>query len=196
MSQLTERALEHSLRKLLAAKPIDRITIGDLTEDCGISRSTFYYHYSDIYELVEDTALREFSEALGSARTHDSWPEGLRNIMRGMDADRAFITNVYDSIDREKLRGVLSAWAEELLYGVVCEESAGLEVTDVQRRTVAHLYQFVFVGVMLDWLDSGMVRDIDAIVDDLAATLEGSFRSALTHLERRGTDSDNPPRLS
>lgn len=44
MANTTKLALEASLKELLRTKPIDRITINDLTEHCGISRMTFYYH--------------------------------------------------------------------------------------------------------------------------------------------------------
>ena len=53
MANTTKLALEVSLKELLRTKPIDRITINDLTEHCGISRMTFYYHFKDIYDLVE-----------------------------------------------------------------------------------------------------------------------------------------------
>ena len=53
MSNVTKRALEQSLKNLLLKKPLTKITIGDITEDCGINRMTFYYHFKDIYDLVE-----------------------------------------------------------------------------------------------------------------------------------------------
>ena len=53
MSNTTKTALEASLKKLLKKKTFDKITIADLTEDCGISRMAFYYHFKDIYDLVE-----------------------------------------------------------------------------------------------------------------------------------------------
>ncbi len=49
----TKLALEVSLKKLLLTKTLDKITINDLTADCGISRMAFYYHFRDIYDLVE-----------------------------------------------------------------------------------------------------------------------------------------------
>ena len=42
MSQVTKRALEASLKNLLLQKPLSKITISDITEDCGINRMTFY----------------------------------------------------------------------------------------------------------------------------------------------------------
>ena len=49
----TKLALEASLKNLLLKKPVDKITITDLTNDCGITRMAFYYHFKDIYDLVE-----------------------------------------------------------------------------------------------------------------------------------------------
>ena len=38
MSQVTKRALEASLKHLLLQKPLNKITINDIAEDCGINR--------------------------------------------------------------------------------------------------------------------------------------------------------------
>ena len=51
MSNITKRALEDSLKHLLLKKPVNKITINDITEDCGVNRATFYYHFQDIYAL-------------------------------------------------------------------------------------------------------------------------------------------------
>ena len=45
MPNITKKALESSLKKLMLKKPLDKITIRDVTEDCGISRAAFYYHF-------------------------------------------------------------------------------------------------------------------------------------------------------
>ena len=65
MSNTTKRALEASLKKLLLQKPLDKITIQDLTTDCGISRMAFYYHFKDIYDLVEWACVEDGKRALG-----------------------------------------------------------------------------------------------------------------------------------
>ena len=43
MPNTTKAALEESLKRLLLKKPLDKITITDITTDCGISRMAFYY---------------------------------------------------------------------------------------------------------------------------------------------------------
>ena len=61
---MTKQALEVSLKKLLLQKPLDKITINNLTADCGISRMAFYYHFEDIYDLVEWSCIEDASRAL------------------------------------------------------------------------------------------------------------------------------------
>lgn len=58
MINQTKHILEESLKKLMLEKPLDKITIRDLTEDCGISRMAFYYHFKDIYDLVNGPAWK------------------------------------------------------------------------------------------------------------------------------------------
>ena len=54
MVNQTKQALEASLKHLLLQKPLDKITISDLTKDCGISRMAFYYHFKDTVHGQKD----------------------------------------------------------------------------------------------------------------------------------------------
>ena len=53
MASSTKEALGNALKKMLAVKPIDKITVKDLVEECGVNRQTFYYHFDDVYDLLE-----------------------------------------------------------------------------------------------------------------------------------------------
>ena len=64
MSQITKRALEQSLKNLLREKPLSKITVTDITEDCGVNRMTFYYHFRDIYDLIEWVCVEDAARAL------------------------------------------------------------------------------------------------------------------------------------
>ena len=68
MINQTKQILEESLKELMLQKPLDKITIRDLTEDCGISRMAFYYHFKDIYDLVEWSCLEDAPRALAGKK--------------------------------------------------------------------------------------------------------------------------------
>lgn len=82
MSQVTKRALEASLKNLLLQKPLSKITISDITEDCGINRMTFYYHFKDIYDLVEWSCQEDASKALAGNKTYETWQQGFCSSLR------------------------------------------------------------------------------------------------------------------
>lgn len=64
MSELTKRAIQESFKKLLSNQPLDKITVKNITDDCGVNRNTFYYHYSDIYQLLEEIFLTEAQKSV------------------------------------------------------------------------------------------------------------------------------------
>ena len=98
----TKLALETSLKNLLLKKPVDKITITDLTNDCGITRMAFYYHFKDIYDLVEWSCYEDASRALQGKKTYETWQEGLMQIFEAVMENKPFIMNVYHALSREQ----------------------------------------------------------------------------------------------
>ena len=43
-SNITKKALAQSLKELGSTKILDKITVADITNHCGVNRQTFYYH--------------------------------------------------------------------------------------------------------------------------------------------------------
>ena len=103
MANMTKLALEASLKKLLMHKQLDKITINDLTDDCGISRMTFYYHFKDIYDLVEWVCVEDGKRALQGKKTYDTWQEGICQIFEAVIENKPFILNVYRCVSRERI---------------------------------------------------------------------------------------------
>lgn len=179
MSDITKRALEESLKNLLLQKPLDKITISDIAADCGISRMTFYYHFKDIYDLVEWACMEDARRALEGKKTYDTWQQGFLQIFEAVQANRPFIMNVYRSVSREHVEGYLYRLTYDLLIGVVEERARDLSVRECDREFIAHFYKYAFVGIMLDWIKGDMRADPKEIVDRLGVMLHGSIRAAL-----------------
>ena len=54
MANDTKKLIYYTFIDLLHTKPFDKITVRDIVEACEINRNTFYYHYTDIYDLLEE----------------------------------------------------------------------------------------------------------------------------------------------
>lgn len=179
MSQMTKRALEASLKKLLLQKPLNKITISDIAEDCGISRMTFYYHFKDIYDLVEWACVEDAARALAGKKTYDTWQEGFLNIFQAVLDNKPFIMNVYRTVSRERIEQYLNPLIHNLLLGVIEEKSVGSCVSEADKNFIANFYEYALIGVMLDWINGNMKEDPTAIVERASKVLHGNVIRAL-----------------
>ena len=179
MSQVTKRALEASLKNLLLKKPLDKITINDIAEDCGINRMTFYYHFKDIYDLVEWSCVEDAKKALEGKKTYDTWQEGFLQIFEAVQDNKPFIINVYRSVSREQVENYLYNLTYDLLIGVVEEQAAGMNVSADDKKFIADFYKYAYVGLMLDWIRGDMRENPQIILDRLSRLMRGNIAKAL-----------------
>lgn len=185
MPNTTKLALETSLKKLLANRPLDKITINDLATDCGISRMSFYYHFKDIYDLVEWICVEDGKRALQGKKTYDTWQEGIYQIFEAVMENRSFILNVYRSVGRDKIESYLHKLTYQLVADVVEEKCVDIILPQEDKVFIAEFYKYGFVGVMLDWIERGMKDDYGRIVEMMSVTLRGSIANSLRNFEER-----------
>ncbi len=187
MPNTTKYALEASLKKLLMNKTLDKITINDLTADCGISRMSFYYHFKDIYDLVEWCCVEDGRRALQGKKTYDTWQEGIYQIFEAVMENKTFILNVYRAIDRDKIESYLHELTYQLIVDVVEEKCKDIDLPQADKVFIAGFYKYGFVGVMLDWIERGMKDDYGKIVELMSVTLRGSITNSIHNFEELRT---------
>ena len=179
MSQTTKRALAASLKTLLLQKPLNKITINDIAEDCGISRMTFYYHFKDIYDLVEWICVEDAAQALDGKKTYDTWQEGFLNIFQAVLDNKPFIMNVYRAVGRERVEQYLNPLVHSLVLGVVEEKSAGMAVSQEDKNFIAYFYECAFIGIVLNWINDNMREDPAVIVERTSRLIHGNVVQGL-----------------
>ena len=179
MSQVTKRTLEASLKNLLLKKPLDKITINDIAEDCGINRMTFYYHFKDIYDLIEWSCVEDATKALEGKKTYGTWQEGFLRLFEAVRDNKPFIMNVYHSVNREQVEIYLYRLTYKLLLDVVEEKAIGMNVREEDEKFIANFYKFAFVGLMLDWIRNDMKEEPHIIIDRLGSLMHGNITKAL-----------------
>ena len=179
MSELTKRALEQSLKNLLLQKPLNKITISDIADDCGINRMTFYYHFKDIYDLVEWSCQEDAAKALAGKKTYETWQQGFVRIFDAVRENKPFIMNVYRCVSREQVEKYLTPLTDDLLMGVINELSAGMVVRAEDKAFIAQVYSYAFVGLMLDWIKDEMKQDPETLVNRFALVIQDDVSCAL-----------------
>lgn len=179
MSQTTKRALAQSLKKLTERKPLEKITVVDITEDCGVNRQTFYYHFQDIYDLIEWIYTKEAMKVIGDKKTYATWQEGYQHIFEYVEGNKDFVLSTYHSISREHLETFLYQETYRLLRDVVEEQAKGMSVREEDKAFIANFYKYGFVGLILEWIGKGMKEDPKQIISRLDIVIHGDIAKAL-----------------
>ena len=185
-SNITKNALASSLKLLMTQKPFSKINVNDICEGCGMNRKSFYYHFKDIYDLVEWSCLEDATRALAGKKTYSTWTEGLLQIFEVVYENKPFIMNAYRCISREQIENFLFQLTSDLIMGVVKEQeqAANTTISDKDKRFIADFYKYSFVGIMLDWIKQGMKEDYEEIARMIAITLHGGIANSIRNFTK------------
>ena len=123
MSDLTKMALENAFKEALAHKPLEKITISELTNACGLSRMTFYYHFHDIYELAEWSLMKETESALAGRVTTNTWQEALRDLFDLVIENRKYIGGLLHPSTRDHLESYINHLTDAFFLEIIVMES-------------------------------------------------------------------------
>ena len=156
----TKSVITEAFWQLLDEKPYNKITVKDIVDRCQINRNTFYYHFHDIPELLEDT-IKMFSDYVIQNYSKFGSPiDCLTPIVEYSLEHKKAILHIYRSIQREvflnNLEHVTLYFVTQYIDTVVAEVT--LPATD--RALLIRFYKCILVGVILDWLKQGMEYDL------------------------------------
>lgn len=179
MAQHTEKAIAEAFKKLLSRRPLNKITISDIAAECGINRMTFYYHYHDVYDLIETICEDSFRTALEGKRTLADWQEGILLLMESIRAEKSFFVGVYNSVNREVIGGYVHRLISELLQEGMDQIPTTEKVTEKERKLIVDFYAHAFCGLLLQWIGEGMKEDPAVLVDAMSKIGSGGLGRAV-----------------
>ncbi len=156
MTHLTQNAIMDAFLKLLEENPLDRITVGDIIRECGVSRNTFYYHFGDIYALLKAVLQRDMDRLVSQRKQGDSWEEVFQRVMDSNMARRRVIYHIYGSVEHDILVQNLYEITEEVMMDRVREAAQGLPIAEEDLKILCAADQAMFVGLLLEWVRKGM----------------------------------------
>lgn len=183
MNQRTEAVLIGTFKALMLKKPMNKITVSELVEECGINRKTFYYHFEDIRDMLRKM-LRQDIEAIFSRgdliTDHDLI---INSVLDYIEQNKVILKNMLSCIGRAELDLFLNSNVNKPIYSLVCEteQKQNLSVGDEYKRFLADFFTRAVSGVLIDWIENRANRNKEQIKQYLFTTLSTAIPAALNN---------------
>ena len=183
MSSSTKDALAAALKKMMGVKPIDKITVKDLVEICGVNRQTFYYHFDDVYDLLEWVFEEDANRVLPQEVVFEHWREDVLIFMQYLQDNSTFTLNVYNSNSRlymlryleEKMAGCIRSFA------VIVSEGMNIDRQDFEFTV--QFYAKCAIGFIAHWMDLGMQMPKEITTERILRVMDNSVENILARFQ-------------
>ena len=194
VSEHTKAMLCQALKKKMVQKPLDKITIRELADDCGLKRQAFYYHFEDIYDLVRWMFQQE---AVSLLRQHDGallWQEGLLQLLRYLEENRAVCRCALQSLGRSYISMFFRDDIHAIIHRTVDElhRQAHFLQAPGQGELLTQFYVIALAGVVESWVLGELKCSAEELVDFIDRLLTDQLRGALDRQKEEGLRQEVP----
>lgn len=184
LSQRRKEQLASALKKRMEHKPLQKITIQELADDCGINRYTFYYHFRDVYDLLRWTFCQEVLPLL--EREEGGWEEGVRQFLHYVRDNATVCRCAINSLGQDALRELLRRETRAGMRRYLLEQRGNCQTSEAYLNFLTGFYVEALTGAVLEWIQQDMALPEETLLRYLSLTLEGNARAAFQRAQREG----------
>ena len=179
MSLSTRELLSRALKQQLLTTRLNRVTVSSLSAQVGINRQTFYYHFSDVYDLAAWVFEQEIANHILDHATYGEWAEGYRTLLRYMQNHREETRAVLNSITHQRRDEFFLGQFRSMMEAIVTELQGDIALRDEDRQFIIDHYASSIHGHFLRWLARDGQDDPDILVSNIEKILKGSVTESL-----------------
>ncbi len=178
----TKHTLVASLKKFMETKPLSKITISEICNDCGMNRKTFYYHFEDIYDMLQWMLEQEALIVVKQFDMLNDYEEVIRFIIDYVDANNHILSCAYDAMGREGMKRFFFADFNISIRTIIegMEKSLKLSVSPNYKQFLCDFYTNALSGILLDWFLDRSTRTREEMIEYLTITVKTSLVGAVS----------------
>lgn len=181
-SNITKNALAASMKKLMSKSPFSKISVGDICENCGMNRKSFYYHFRDKYDLVNWIFYVDFIERMDWDACRSPW-DMLVALCRHFDAERQFYQNALQVEGQNSFREYFCGMVKPVLVFI---SNNMVEEENEKKDFYIGLFSEGLLEELMYWLREGNGIGPDEFAQDLHRISLGLARRVLAEQEAVG----------
>lgn len=176
----TRYKLAESMKELMKTRPLDKITVTDIVENCDVSRQSFYRLFQDKYDLVnwyfEVLAQQSFKQ-MGVLY---NLKEGLVKKFEFIEQEHVFFSQAFASSDNNSLIHYDYQCIYDFYKGLIEDKNKAPLSKEVDF--LLEMYCHGSVTMTIEWIASPHKEPIDTMVDLLIAAMPELLKQQLKDL--------------
>ncbi len=159
----TKALLLNSFFELASSKPINKITVREISENCGVTSQTFYNHFNDKYSLLfwaHDKWVDKISQLYSNGEIPVE--EALRRYINGFARNGDFIINACRNTDGpDSYKWYAAECLASVIKGYVIKKT-NVEDIPFEIRFYISMYGVGITAMIFKWLrDEKPISDTD-----------------------------------
>lgn len=176
----TRKAIADAYLRLLNDYTIDKITVKMITDLVGCSRKTFYYYFTDVYDLTQYVCQQRMQTFIDDSANFDTVRKGFLALAEYLSSDRQVILNMYHGYGKEELERFTWQANYHCVRNFITRYAEGRNIAPEDLDAVIHMYTYMLFGMLVDWVDNNMdtdyMRTLDIALSGLSHVLDGLSR--------------------
>ena len=184
----TKKALCDSLKNLMKHKPFSKITISELIRDCNINRKTFYYHFEDIYALLQWILEQEAVEVVKQFDLFTDLEAAFAFIVDYVEQNSFFLNCIYDSVGRDEMKRFLYRDFIGVMETFIRDTEKALQtfVSDEYRFFLCNFYTEGLAGMLISLFQNPDDFDRTNLAEHFSAVIHSAIPAAILQNAQKG----------
>ena len=181
MSLATRKEFAAALKKLMAVKPINKITVRELVAECGMNRNSFYYHFEDIYALFKWMIEAEAVEVVRQYDLMMDYHEVVNFVLDYVENNQYLLANAYNAIGQAGLKRFLYLDFISCLGNLIDQgaQKQNIALEEDYRQFLCAFYAEAIAGTLLDYITNPQTRSREKVVFYLERLLRSTLPAAI-----------------
>lgn len=181
--QYTKLLIQKKFMKMLNDRKLNKITVKDIAQASEINRNTFYYYYSNIYEVLTDLFQVEIQKVADEYKESRSWEESFLVATQFIQNNRDAIYHIYNSIRRVELENYIFDISGNVMYRYVDTLSAETHATEEDKKIIARFYKCALTDMVMRWIDDGLEDEPVKVITRIGQLFDGNILMSLKRSE-------------
>ncbi len=170
----TKYLIAESIMNLMLTKSIDHITILEIARNCGVSKQTFYNHFTDKYALVDWIYKTEAVNYITLVGEGCTWYDAVISKLNIIKRNPSFYKKVYR---QEWFLNSFFNITKQLYIDVIKKKMSG-EITP-HMQFLVEFYCYACVKETSCWVLSGFQKTPEELVESFLACIPDEMKEYL-----------------